>query len=417
MMAGQVCPCCNKGKIYPGTPRLLLQFDGKAPLEVNRYKKEVLRCNSCLVEFMSNQRIDKWTPSARSTIIVNKVMGIPYNRLADIQAMYNIPVAPSTIWEQMKVVWDEAGKFVYQHLYKLAAECSSFYMDDTRAIILEVLAANKELEKKDRRACNTTAFHAITDESQQIIIYVTDNQHCGENFAKLLEQRKNETDSIITMSDASSNNLSKLAEKWFDKVIEANCNAHGRRKFHSLLDFYGPECFYFLKEIAEIYKNEDHCKVNKYDDLKRLKYHQKTSQKHMDNIYAKIDELFANKTVEPNSSLGKAMRYWQNHKDKLCRFLHVAGVPIDNTLIERVIKSFVLQRKNSYFFKSKDSAAVVSGLTSIVRTCMINQVNPHGYLNWIQENWLKVQSTPEHYMPWHYTEYIKSLQDNGLMAA
>jgi hypothetical protein len=48
---------------------------------------------------------------------------------------------------------------------------------------------------------------------------------------------------------------------------------------------------------------------------------------------------------------------------------------------------------------------------------MINQVNPHRYLNWIQENWLKVQSTPEHYMPWHYTEYIKKLQDSGLMAA
>lgn len=417
MHSGQICPCCSKGKIYSGTPRLSCQFSGNAPIEVNRYKKEVLRCNACLTEFMSDQRIDKWTPSARSTIIISKIMGIPYNRLSNLQEMYNIPIAPSTLWEQIKTVWDDAGQFVYQHLYELAAECNSFYMDDTRAIILDVLAANKALDEKDRRACNTTAFHATTAQEQQIIIYVTDNQHCGENFAKLLEQRKNEIDTIITMSDASSNNLSKIGKKWFDKIISANCNAHGRRKFHSLLDFYGPECFYFLKEIAEIYKNDERCKVNQYNDLKRLEYHQENSHKHMNNIYSKIDELFDNKIVEPNSSLGKAMRYWKNHKDKLCRFLHVAGVPIDNTLIERVIKSFVLQRKNSYFFKSKASAAILSGLTSIVRTCMANQVNPHEYLNWIQQNWLKVQATPEHYMPWHYTEYIKTLQEEELIAA
>ncbi|NBY35361.1 MAG: transposase domain-containing protein [Alphaproteobacteria bacterium] len=43
------------------------------------------------------------------------------------------------------------------------------------------------------------------------------------------------------------------------------------------------------------------------------------------------------------------------------------------------------------FFKTRNSAAIWSGLSSIVRTCEANGINGFAYFNWIQTNWKKVQ--------------------------
>lgn len=410
MYSGQVCSECGKGKVYFGTSRKLLEFTGGAPVSVKRHEKKVLRCNACSKEFMNGQRIDKWQPSARSAIIIQKVMGFPFNRLSTLQSLYNTPIADGTMWNQCEDLWNEAAKFIYEELYKQAAECNNYYIDDTRAKILEIVAANKKLPHKEKRACNTTVICTTTEEKHQIILYITGNKHCGENFAELLSNRDSDVGSIKIMSDASSNCLSKLAAELLNKMTVFKCGAHARRKYHELLNFEEAYCLWFLEEISSIYKNDEYCKVNNYDDQKRLEYHQKNSTKHVSNIYVKIDELFDNKLVEPNSSLGKAMQYWKNHKDGLTKFLYVAGMALDNSIAEQVFKYMIWQRKNSYFFKTKKSANILSGFTSIIITCRLNNINVEGYLNWIQENWLKVQSNPKEYLPWRYTEYINNLR-------
>jgi hypothetical protein len=154
------------------------------------------------------------------------------------------------------------------------------------------------------------------------------------------------------------------------------------------------------------------CKLNNYNAQEHLEYHQKHSTQHVNNIYRKIDELFNEKLVEPNSSLGKAMKYWINNKDGLTKFLRVAGMALDNNIAEQLFKYMIWQRKNSYCFKTKRSANILSGFTSIIITCFLNKVNVNEYLNWIQINWLKVQAKPKEYLPWHYTEYINSLKIN-----
>ena len=109
--------------------------------------------------------------------------------------------------------------------------------------------------------------------------------------------------------------------------------------------------------------------------------------------------------MEPNSALGKAMNYWLNNKTGLTRFLKVKGAPLDNNKSERALKSIILQRKNSLFFKTRNSAAIWSGLSSIVRTCEANGINGFAYFNWIQSNWNKVQKDASNYLPWKYLDY------------
>jgi hypothetical protein len=185
--------------------------------------------------------------------------------------------------------------------------------------------------------------------------------------------------------------------------------SHARRKFFDLKDYY-KECKYFLKEIAMIYKNEKACK--NYSSKKRLKYHKHHSKKHFNNIYNKINELFDQKLVEPNSNLGKAMKYWLNHKNGLSGFLRIKGAPLDNNLAERNLRFKILERKNSFFNLTERAAIISSGFSSIIKTCELNGINPQSYLNWIQDHWKFVRIRPKDYMPWSYAEYIRNQNHN-----
>lgn len=104
------------------------------------------------------------------------------------------------------------------------------------------------------------------------------------------------------------------------------------------------------------------------------------------------------------------MNYWLNNKEELTRFLKVKGGPLDNNKSERALKNMILQRKNSLFFKTKNSAAILSGLSSIVRTCEANGINGFAYLNWVQANWVKAQKDASGYLPWQYLEYRNDSQ-------
>ena len=128
------------------------------------------------------------------------------------------------------------------------------------------------------------------------------------------------------------------------------------------------------------------------------------SAQHIGNIYREIDRLLSKKEVEPNSSLGKAMKYWLNNKKGLTAFLRMKDVGVSNNRAERSLKTIILQRKNSLFFKTMNSAEILSGLSSIVQTCKMNEVNGFAYLNWLQENSSKCIANPKDYLPWRFKE-------------
>jgi transposase len=407
---GCKCPECNIGKLYISDPRRLLSFSGTAPVNVKRYSKEVLRCNACQKEFMNSQRIDKWTNSARSTITLHKIMGMPFNRMFNLQMLYNVPISEGAMWGQLSTIWSDCAKPVYEELYRQASNCTNYYVDDTGVQILEVVEKNKKLLKSEQRKCNTTIICTRTSGLQEIVLYISDEKHCGENFASLLAART-AVNSINMMADASSNNFSKLSPAQLSSINIFKCLAHGRRKFHELLEFEPYYCMWFLKEIGAIYKNDEYCKDQGYAADQRLQYHQASSAKHVHNIYEKIEELFAHKHVEPNSVLGKAMRYWQKHKEGLTKFLSIAGMDLDNSVAEQGFKNIIPQRKNSYFYKTKNSAEISSGLTSLIMTCKKNNINAYGYLNWLQEHWLHALKNPSDYLPWKYKEIIESRGD------
>jgi len=122
----------------------------------------------------------------------------------------------------------------------------------------------------------------------------------------------------------------------------------------------------------------------------------------MDTLKRWLDTQCDDRLVEPNSSLGKAIAYLQGHWETLTRFLEIAGAPLDNNLVERALKLFIRQRKNSLFFATEYSAYIASMLTSLIATCLHAGVNVLEYLVALQEHRAEVFADPAAWLPWTY---------------
>src|SRR5438876_12106029 len=122
----------------------------------------------------------------------------------------------------------------------------------------------------------------------------------------------------------------------------------------------------------------------------------------MEGLKQWLAKQFDERLVEPNSSLGKAIAYLVGHWDTLTRFLSIPGAPLDNNLVERALKLFIRQRKNSLFYKSTHSAYIASVLTSLIATCVYAGVNAVEYLVALQEHRGDVWADPAAWLPWAY---------------
>jgi len=122
----------------------------------------------------------------------------------------------------------------------------------------------------------------------------------------------------------------------------------------------------------------------------------------MDGLKMWLNQQMDDHLVEPNSSLGKAIVYMQGHWETLTRFLSVVGAPVDNNLVERALKLFIRQRKNSLFFATEHSAYIASVLTSLIATCLHAGGNALEYLVALQEHRTEVFAEPSAWLPWTY---------------
>jgi hypothetical protein len=211
----------------------------------------------------------------------------------------------------------------------------------------------------------------------------------------LLEKRNEGLEKPFQMSDALASNTS--VEK---NVISGYCLTHARRKVYELIDHYPGECGVVLDAVTKVYEYE--AETEGMSPEERLAHHQAMSGPVMKELKEWIDEQFAQRLVEPNSSLGQALRYWLNHWERLTVWLRLPGAPLDNNESERTLKQFILMRKNSLFFKTEHGAAVGDILASLIQTCRLNGVNAWDYLVTIIRNKTDARQNPHLYLPWNY---------------
>ena len=404
---GDPCPLCPKGKVYPlKTPAMVLCIIGTAPVQATVYELEKLRCNLCGAVFTAEPPEacgkNKYDETVGSIIALLKYGGgFPFNRLEKLQGGFGIPLAASTQWEIVNKKADAIHP-AYDELVCQAAQGKVMHNDDTTVKILQFMDTKEAVWKDDtsRMGMFTTGIISQTSE-HQIALYYTGRKHAGENLADLLAQRETGREPPIQMCDALSRNPPKAFQ-----TILANCLSHARRKFVELVDSFPEQTRFVLDTLRQVYIHDATAKKHQMSDERRLGYHQAESGPLMESLRVWLSEQFEKKYVEPNSSLGDAIGYLQNHWQELTRFLEVPGAPLDNNICERALKRAILHRKNSLFFKTQHGASVGDLFMSIIHTCRLNDVNPFDYLTELERHPGKLLENPEKWLPWNYEQNL-----------
>ncbi len=405
---GDTCPECLKGRLFQLKSGTVIRIVGQPWLQVEIYKPARLRCSLCGRVFTANLPSECNTGSrsdysAKAIVTLLKYRGgVPFYRQGQVQEALGAPISASEIWQMTEDVTD-ALQPIYSVLLTEAAEADLVHNDDTKAKILSRMKELKEAEEEpERTGTVTTCILAVLNKVVKIALFFTGWKHAGENLDDLLGKRPADLPKPTQQCDALSRNVPENHETEL-----ANCLAHLRRKFYELVDVWPKEVVKIIGLLACVFTN-DHKAPE--DQQERLKWHQEKSTPVMDQIKKYCTDLVYQKRVEPNSSLGKAIAYLNNHWEAFTLFLRIPGVPLTNNDAEQLIKRSVLNRKNAYFFKNETGAKIADILMSFMETCILNKANPYDYLLAVQQYQSDVRKNPQLWLPWIYEARLKELQ-------
>src|SRR5208337_1612960 len=402
---GDRCPKCLRGKLYQIDPGILMRFFATAPVQLVTYLLEKLRCNLCGEIFTAEKPAQagekKYDETVAAQVAVSKYGGgLPFNRLEKLQENCGVPLPASSQWD---IVSQSAQtlKPGYMELIRQAAQAGIIYQDDTTNRVLSLNSGRKDNGKAGKRKGVFTTGLICKSEDKTIACFFTGHKHAGENLRDLLDQRLADLCPPIQMCDALSRNMSaKFAS------ILCNCLTHGRRNFVDLIDIFPEESTQVIEVLAKVYRHDDIAKEQAMSPEQRLTFHQEKSGPLMDGLKDWMQTQLRNKTIEPNSGMGKAFDYMLKRWDHLTRFLTVAGAPLDNNICERALKIVIRHRKNSLYYRTERGAWVGDLFMSFIHTCNLMKINAFEYLTALLRNADNLAADPGRWMPWNYKQAL-----------
>jgi hypothetical protein len=400
--AGDPCPMKCGGKLYRFEPGVIVRVRGQNLAAVHKYWIEKLRCASCsqIIQATIPKDIgqEKYDAAFKAILALQKYyVAVPFYRQAYFQSLLGVPLPASTQWQLIEGVGG-AALLIFPTLECMAANGDLVHNDDTHVKITDIIRHTRLNPGKERTGMFTTGIISRTDQ-RDIALFYNGTMHAGENMEKLLKNRDVCSGTAIQMCDALSRNIPASF-----KTILCHCLSHGFRKFDDLKEFYPGPCIRIIELIATVYRHDEQTK--ELSKQQRLEYHQKHSVPIMKQLHDYITNQLQTKQVEPNDSLGKAMRYMLKHWFALTQFLRVSGAPIDNNILERALKIPIRGRRTWLFYKTEYGAMIGGVLTSVIYTCALANVNPLHYLVALQEHKDQVVKEPARWLPWNYQDAL-----------
>lgn len=164
------------------------------------------------------------------------------------------------------------------------------------------------------------------------------------------------------------------------KILEAGCNAHGRRKFR---DAEGSQPRLAAEGgdfVAAIYRTEAEARKRGLQGEALRAWRQDKVPPLQEKLLNWMDAT--EPALTPNEDLAKVIRYYRNHWQALFRFVDHPEIPIDNSGTEREFQNVAKLRHNRLFAGSTEGAHRMATLLGVVATCRAHGVDPQAYLAW-----------------------------------
>lgn len=193
--------------------------------------------------------------------------------------------------------------------------------------------------------------------------------------------------------------------KW--TLCGAPHNSHARRNFVDVVNSFPDEVAHVLRTLKDVFRVDAEAREASMSPTERLQYHRTHSKPVMDGLEAWLQKQSDDSLVEPNSSLGGAIKYMQSHWSKLTLFLTVPGAPLDNNLCERVLKKAILHRRNSLFYKTENGARIGDICMSLIHTAELVGANPFEHLVAVMRHANAAAAAPDRWMPWNYADALR----------
>jgi transposase len=411
LKAGERCPECRNANLYaPAHQSQIIRLVAQPLVAATVFELETLRCAGCGKVFSAQPPAEageeKYDPNVGPGLAVQRYgYGMPMNRIEQMQQDCGIPLPAGTQWELIRDTYREIYP-VWPELLRQAAQADLFHNDDT---VTKILAVEKQIMEeaeedntggKRRTGVFTTGIVAQRSDVT-IAVFFSGRRHAGENLQDLLDKRDENLRIPIQMSDGLNRNVPATS-----KTHQANCNSHARREFVDLVEHFPEDSAHVLEVFGELYKND--AQTKEMDAEQRLRFHQQHSSKLMAGFKKWLEGKMQGRQVEPNSSLGKAINYILKRWKKLTLFLRKPGVPIDNNVAERILKTAIRHRNNSLFYNTLNGAHIGDMFMSLILTCRFCGVAPFHYLVALRQHAKHLAETPAAWMPWNYQSTIET---------
>lgn len=194
------------------------------------------------------------------------------------------------------------------------------------------------------------------------------------------------SDDVVAKLRSFHGTLTADAEHRFNAVyssghiVEAGCNAHGRRKFRDAEQTQPVLAAEGGAFLGALYGEEEKAQSNGLTGNALLAHRRARIRP----IVKKLERWLAavKPTLLPSEPLMAAVQYYDRHRDALFRFLEDPEVPIDNSATEREFQNVAKLRLNMLFAGSTEGAHRACVLLGIIATCRALGVPAQAYLAW-----------------------------------
>jgi transposase len=194
------------------------------------------------------------------------------------------------------------------------------------------------------------------------------------------------SDGVVAKLKTFKGTLTADAEHRFNAVyatgdvVEAGCNAHGRRKFRDAEATQPVLAVEGGAFIGAMYGEEEKAREQGLSG-EALRVHRTTRIRPIADQF-RLWRTAVLPTLLPSEPLAASIRYYEHHGAALLRFIEDPSVPIDNSPTEREFQNVAKLRLNMLFAGSTEGAHRACVLLGITATCRALGVPVQAYLSW-----------------------------------
>jgi hypothetical protein len=190
-----------------------------------------------------------------------------------------------------------------------------------------------------------------------------------------------------------------------DRVREAACWAHARRKFYDLqVATRSPLAEEALTRIQKLYLIEKQIR-GKPPEVRR-EVRQAEAKPLLQALQQWLVETRAK--VSAKSEFAVAINYALNRWEALTRYCADGAIEIDNNAAERALRGPVLSRKNFLFAGADSGGERAAVLYTLLETAKLNGLDPEAYLRFVL---VRIAEHPSNrlaeLLPWNYAQNVK----------